>query len=274
MYCRCNPDEEIRRAERLAAKGDPAAIQRLQQLQTRAGDPDAIMMVTLHGLLEKLNAWASKDGRSILRGEHHFQWPGEHPFSKHCFGTNSVTRVAIEGDPPGDFCYQLRWEQTIAIDEDQLDELQDQIQDIRLLRPINDVKVDIELSLPSAKTSHHGRCARCGRGTDRVNEPQARGLCYDCQYGLQPVLTVSNTTVNYVYIKCGWQPELIRAGASWHAGWSEYHRPIPGSHPLLEVLAIIEQHLSVPSNWAAQTSDSVTDLELLRQDGPADALSR
>jgi len=38
MYCRCNPDEEIRRLERLAAQGDTDALIRLRVARYRAGE--------------------------------------------------------------------------------------------------------------------------------------------------------------------------------------------------------------------------------------------
>lgn len=39
MYCRCNPDEDIRRLERLAAQGDIDAEIRLRVARHRAGEP-------------------------------------------------------------------------------------------------------------------------------------------------------------------------------------------------------------------------------------------
>jgi len=68
LYCRCNPDEELRRTERLAASGDPLAIQRLQLLRARAGASGSLVMVALKELLTKLNTWAIHDGRSIGPG--------------------------------------------------------------------------------------------------------------------------------------------------------------------------------------------------------------
>ena len=277
MYCRCNPtDDELRRAEREAATGDPLAAQRYQLLLSRTGDPGAIITVMLTSLLEKLNDWASRDGRSILRGHHSFDWHGEHRFEKFCMWVSSV-RWDEESS-----CYQLRWEQTIEIDEEPYEALEKKIQDIRLLRPVNEVKVEIEIAPPPSDNSHHGKCAKCGRGTDRVTEPSSRGLCYDCQYGQREIISPPNASVNY--INCEWYPELIRAGSSWHSGWHEYHRPVARAHPLFEIEQIILQHLgtSVASGgpahpWSAMFTQSSPwprrpGTRFGRQDGPTDRL--
>ena len=258
MYCRCNPDEELRRVEREAASGDPLAAERLQLLRARTGDPRAMITVMLQNLLEILNAWASKDGRSILRGKHSFAWPGEHPFEKLCWGT------ALVGWTEEGAC-QLRWQQEIAIDDEHYDDLQDQIQDIRLLRPVNEVEVNIEIT-PLIGT-HHGKCSRCGRGTDRVNEPAARGLCYDCQYEPRPVIAPTNASINY--IRCEWRPELIRAGSSWHSGWSEYHRAVDEVHPLFELVNLVSQHLGVAGTDGIGMTRGT---HFMRQSGPTDRL--
>jgi hypothetical protein len=255
MYCR-NPDEELRRVEREAASGDPLAAERLQLLRARAGDPEAIITVMLRNLIEKLNAWASRDGRSILRGDYSFTWPGEHPFEKLCWGT-SLIGWTEEG------ACQLRWQQEIAIDDEYYDDLQDQIQDIRLLRPVNEVEVNIEIAPPLVGT-HHGKCSRCGRGTDRVNEPAARGLCYDCQYGPR-LVTTPNASINY--IRCEWRPELIRAGSSWHSGWLEYHRVVDEVHPLFELVNLISQHLGIMGIEGIGTTRAI---HFMRQEGPTD----
>lgn len=233
MYCRCNPDDELRRLEREAAGGDRVANRKMYVARARTGDIDAQIRTLLWSLADALEEWVNRDGRIPLRGEHTIEIEGE-PSYRNLFHYQSEVYFNVQTN-----MYHLRWTTHFEIDDEHLDEWQQTLKDQRLLRPFNELEIEVRLTT----------------------------LLED--FIGTSIATVSPTVLPGVFVDtvtCEFRPALIRVGPTYHSGWEPYPfirwRDDPDPHPIFEVINILRRHLELPNEPV------VISAVLYRQSGP------